>query len=111
MGLMDFFKGSPKSQAMTLYKSGMSKADKRDPEGAIQDYTEAIKVSGCPEEIKAMATYNRGVAYAATGEEEKGMDDLNAVIRMDGAEKKVKEMASQKLKRMEKRRARRSAES
>lgn len=106
MGLFDFLKGgSAKSKAMSFYKSGMQKAEKRDAAGAIDDYSEAIKVIGVPADVKAMAVYNRGVAYVACGDEEKGIADLTTVIRMDGATKKVKEMAGSKMKRMEKRRA------
>ncbi|NND95870.1 MAG: hypothetical protein HKN47_00910 [Pirellulaceae bacterium] len=113
MGLFDFLKSgkTPKSEAMTLYKSGMAKAEKRDTSGAIADYTAAIGVIGVPADIKAMAVYNRGVAYVAAGDKEKGMEDLGQVIRMDGASNKVKEMAGQKIKRMERRATRGTEES
>ena len=50
---------SRRGKALSLYRTGMAKAEKRDYEGAIADYSTAIELAKIPADVKAMALYNR----------------------------------------------------
>ena len=50
---------SRRGKALSLYRTGMAKAEKRDYEGAIADYSAAIELAKIPADVKAMALYNR----------------------------------------------------
>jgi len=50
---------SRRGKALSLYRSGMGKANKRDYGGAIADYSAAIQAPNIPKDVKAMAIYNR----------------------------------------------------
>ena len=94
---------SDRGKVVSLYKRGMAKAKKHDRQGAIEDYTTAIGMSGAPADLMAMVLYNRALVYVAAGDDRKGADDLDAVLAMNEALENVRTMARQKLARMESR--------
>jgi tetratricopeptide (TPR) repeat protein len=101
MGMFDWLKGQPKTKsAMVLYKSGIKKAGKRDHDGAIQDYSDAIELSTASDKEKAMALYNRALVYHAVKENDKAIDDLNSVLTMHSAHSDIKSAATKKLERI-----------
>ena len=93
---------SNRGKAMSLYKRGMAKATKRDHEGAIDDYNQAITLPDTPPDLKAMVLYNRALAYFRTGQKQNAMDDLKEVLEMDEAPASVKSKAKEKLMKKEK---------
>jgi tetratricopeptide (TPR) repeat protein len=71
----------PKFQA--LIKSGNDKAHNKDFDGAIADFTEAIKLSrDMPDQVRAGPYINRGMAYADKGDLDAGLADLNQAIKI-----------------------------
>ena len=60
---------SRRGKALSLYRTGMAKAEKRDYEGAIADYSTAIELAKIPADVKAMALYNRCARYQAIRED------------------------------------------
>ena len=66
----------------------MAKANKRDYDGAIADYSAAIRVPHIPTDVKAMAIYNRSLAYHAIHEDAKAAEDLTALLEMPGLYRK-----------------------
>jgi hypothetical protein len=95
--------GSGRSKAMTMYKRGMAKAKKHDFEGAIDDYSAAIDISGAPSDVIAMAMYNRALVHAAAKNSPKAIDDLNEVLGMADLPASIKSAADEKLKRINRR--------
>jgi tetratricopeptide (TPR) repeat protein len=59
--------------------SGLEKVRKRDFQGAIADYTQALKLD--PEYEKAY--YNRGLAYLDIGELEQAVNDFSRTLQLD----------------------------
>lgn len=114
MGMLDWLTGrfSTRGRALRMYKRGMTKARRKNHEGAIVDYTTTIDMSETPIDVRAMALYNRALMYVASGDETKGVADLDAVLAMQEMMINVKTMARQKLARIaalpkDKRRSRR----
>ena len=62
----------------------MAKANKRNYEDAIADYSAAIRMPNIPADVKAMALYNRALAYSAIHQDARAADDLAAVLEMPG---------------------------
>ena len=91
---------SPRNKVLSVYRRGLDKAKKHDPQGAIEDYSQVIEMLQAPRDVVSMALFNRGLVYTANGEMDKGMRDLTAVLAMPAAPEKVKSMARQKLLRM-----------
>ena len=94
---------SGRGKAMAAYKRGMHKANDRDLEGAIVDYTEVVEMRGAPDDVIAMALLNRALAYSRSHDDEKAGADLSRVLAMPGASAQVKEAATEKLHRMKRR--------
>ena len=94
---------SSRGKALTRYRRGMTRAEKHDHQGAVDDYTQVIEMADSPADVKAMARYNRALVHVATGEFTQGVADLNAVLAMDEAPLNVKRMAKQKLAKRESR--------
>ncbi len=66
-----------------LIKSGNEKARNKDYDGAIADFTEAIKLSGnLPAQLRAGPYINRGMAYADKGDLDAGLADLDKAIKI-----------------------------
>ena len=46
---------SRRGKALSLYRTGMAKAEKRDYKGGMPDYSTAIELPKIPADVKAMA--------------------------------------------------------
>ena len=88
-------------KALAIYRRGMKKANARDRDGAIIDYTTIIEMPGVAPGLLAMALFNRGLVYTAIGEDSRGTGDLQEVLDMPNAPSRVKELTRQKLIRMQ----------
>jgi tetratricopeptide (TPR) repeat protein len=66
-----------------LVVSGNQKARDKDYDGAIADFTKAIKLGEqLPDMLRAGPYINRGLAYADKGDLEAGLADLNKAIKL-----------------------------
>ena len=92
-----------RGKALSLYRTGMAKANKRDYHGAIADYSAAIRAPDIPIDVKAMAIYNRSLAYTAINEDEKAAEDLAAMLEMPGLSENIKSKARQRRERIKRR--------
>ena len=92
--LKSFF--SHRGKALSLYRSGMAKANNHDYEGAIADYSAAIRASNIPHDVLAMAIYNRALAYSAIHDDAKAADDLATVLEMPRLPANIKLYAQQR---------------
>lgn len=104
---------SRRGKALSLYRSGMAKANQHDYKGAIADYSAAIQAPHIPKDVKAMVIYNRALVYSAIHEDEKAAEDLAAVLEMPGLPTNIKLHAQQRRERIQRRddkRADRAAE-
>ncbi|TWT34358.1 tetratricopeptide repeat protein [Blastopirellula retiformator] len=100
---------SKRDRATTLYKRGMAKAKLKNHQGAIDDYTSALKAPDGPASLRGMILYNRGIVYVAAGMAKNGADDLNAVLSMDEIQADVKAAAKRKLAKIQSRTGKRNA--
>ena len=94
---------SRRGKALSLYRSGMAKANNRDYEGAIADYSAAVQVPKIPDDVKAMALYNRALAYTAIREEAKSSEDLAAVLEIPRLPENIRAAAEQRWDRVRRR--------
>jgi hypothetical protein len=86
-----------------MFKRGVEKAENRDLQGAIADYTAVIDLKGAPPDVIAMALFNRALAYSREHNDTKATADLDRVLAMPGATRKVISAAHEKLHRMRRR--------
>lgn len=102
---MGFFSSvfSGRGKATAIYKRGMKKANERDLEGAISEYSSLIDLAAAPADLKAMARLNRGLAYSMNRDYGRAEEDLQAVLAMRDAPAEVLETAREKLKRWKRR--------
>ena len=91
------------TDALEYYKSGISKAENNNTNGAIEDYSKTIDHPTVNESLKSMALYNRALVYHVEKQNEEAVADLQRVIKMHGAHAKVKTAAKSKLVRIQKR--------
>lgn len=89
-----------RNQALSLYRSGMAKAEKKDFKGAIADYSEAAKSKDIPTDIEGMILYNRALAYSAIGEDEIAANDLAAMLKIPDLPENVKTAAHRRRERI-----------
>ncbi len=94
---------SQRGKALSLYQGGMAKANQRDYEGAIADYTAAIELPKIPADVRAMAIYNRALAYSAIHEDAKAADDLGTVLKSPGLPENIRTAAEQRRERIRRR--------
>ncbi|OHB66284.1 MAG: hypothetical protein A2V70_12410 [Planctomycetes bacterium RBG_13_63_9] len=94
---------SHRGKALSLYRSGMAKANTHDYDAAIADYSAAIRAPNIPTDVKAMALYNRALAYSAIHEDEKSAEDLTAVLEMPGLRKNIRTEAQERRERIRRR--------
>jgi hypothetical protein len=94
---------SHRGKALSLYRSGVAKANKCDYDGAITDYSTAIQAPNVPNDVKAMAMYNRALAYSAIHEDAKAAEDLVAVLEMPGLPANITSHAKERRERMRRR--------
>ncbi len=106
MGFTDWVKSgfSHRGKAVSFYRSGMAKANKHNYDGAIADYSAAIREPSIPPDVKAMVLYNRALAYSATHEDEKSAEDLAAILEMPGLPQNIRTQAKQRQERIRRRR-------
>ena len=88
---------SAERKALSHYRRGMKRANKREHQAAIDEYTAAIRMLDSPEEVRAMALYNRALVHVALGEDKHANDDLETVLVMEEAGVNVKTLARLKL--------------
>lgn len=91
---------SSRGKALSLYRRGMARANKRDHVGALDDYTATIDMPNVPPDVKAMALYNRPLVYSAHHETAQAVDDLNRVLAMAETPHEIKTEARRRLERM-----------
>ncbi len=105
MKILRWLKGflSHRGKALALYRSGMTKANRKDFEGAITDYSAVIDSLNAPPNVKAMAVYNRALAYSAIHQDENAAKDLDAVLKMPHLSEDVKTAARRRKERVRKR--------
>jgi len=96
-----FWPRSIRNEGLALYKLGMARTEKRDPQGAMDAYTSAIELADAPDDVKAMALYNRALLFAAEGKTEKASADLAAVMKMPIPLHGVKLAAKRRLERLQ----------
>ena len=94
---------SHRGKAVSLYRSGMVKANKRDYRGAIADYSAAVREPHIPIDVKAMVLYNRALAYSAVHEDAKSSEDLATVLEMPQLSPNIKTQAQQRRERLRRR--------
>ena len=105
MGLASWLRNrfSHRRKAISLYRRGMAKANRRDYNGAIADYSNAIESPHAPNDVKAMAIYNRALAYSSIREDARAADDLATVLAMPGLPVNVRNHAQQRRERIRRR--------
>jgi hypothetical protein len=91
---------SHRGKTLSLYRSGMAKANNYDHGGAIADYSAAIRIPSIPTDVKAMALYNRALSYSAIHEDAKAAEDLAAVLEMPAVPAKIKTHAQERRERI-----------
>ena len=94
---------SHRGKALSLYRRGMAKAKKRDYNGAITDYSAAIREPHFPADVKAMAIYNRALAYSAIHEDARAVEDREAVLEMPGSPVSIGNYAQERWDRIRQR--------
>src|SRR5208337_1296209 len=93
-------------KAVSLYRSGMAKANKRNFKGAIADYSAAIGEPNIAADVKAMVLYNRALAYSAVHEDAKSAEDIAAVLEIPQLSQEIRTQAQQRRERMKRRNVR-----
>jgi hypothetical protein len=91
---------SIRREAFSLYRQGLTRAEKHDPDGAMAAYTSAINLDDAPKDVKAMALYNRALLFAAQGDSSKAVADLNAIMAMPIRVRGVTVAAKRRLERL-----------
>lgn len=81
----------------------MAKANKRNYNGAIADYSAAIREPNISTDVKAMVLYNRALVYSAIHEDAKSAEDLAAVLEIPGLSQNIKTQAKQRQERIRRR--------
>jgi hypothetical protein len=94
---------SHRGKALALYRRGIAKANKRDYDGAIADYSAAIAEPHIPADVKAMAIYNRALAYSAIDEDASAAEDLTALLEIPGLPENIQTAARQRRERVRRR--------
>jgi tetratricopeptide (TPR) repeat protein len=92
---------STRSEALSLYRQGLARAEKQDLEAALVAYTAAINLDRAPEDVKAMALYNRALLFAIQGDSGKALADLNAIVTMPISVPGVTVAARRRLERLQ----------
>ncbi len=105
MSFIDWVKSllSHRGRAVSLYRSGMAKANKHNYGGAIADYSAAIREPNVSADVKAMILYNRALAYTAVHEDAKSAEDLAAVLAMPRLSAEIRAQAQQRRERLRRR--------
>ena len=99
MGLFSMFG----NKAEAILKKAIDKANERNYEEAIEDYSEVISMKGASDDVKFQARYNRALAYSCMKDNDKAKKDLQIIIDFPKAPNSVKSYALEKMKRIKKR--------
>jgi hypothetical protein len=99
-----FWPRSKRSEALSLYKDGMARAEKQDSQGALDAFTAVIERLDAPDDVKAMALYNRALIFASSGKTDKASADLKVVMALPIPSNGVKLAAKRRLERLQHRR-------
>ena len=83
--------------ALALMARGFTKGEHGNNEGAIADFTEAIKLPGAPAEPVAQAFVNRGIRKGRMGDHAGAMADYTAAIALPGAPHSIVQAAREQL--------------
>ena len=71
------------AQIRILIQSGNAKVRNQDYDGAIADFTEAIRIAkDLPDMLRSGPYINRGLAYQKKGDLDAALDDLNKAIKI-----------------------------
>ena len=98
-----FRKKRLRDKALKMYKRGLEKAEDRNFDGAIADYTGILDMPQAPVDVKAMARFNRALAHSSNRKFALADEDLRAVLSAHDAPEQVKEAAKAKLSRLQRR--------
>jgi hypothetical protein len=94
---------SARSDAISLYKKGLTRSEQKDVMGAMDAYTLAIELPDAPDDVKAMALYNRALILAANGAIDKALTDLQVVMDLPLPLHEIKLAARRRLERLKNR--------
>lgn len=86
---------------LLLYRRGLARSKKRNPQGAMDDYTAVIDMPDAPADVRAMALYNRALLYAGKKNFPRAIEDLNAVLAVEVPLREVKSAAKRTLDRLQ----------
>jgi len=92
-----------RKKALKIYKRGLDKAEMRDLDGAVSDYTLILDMPEAPRDVKAMARLNRALANSSSRKYALADQDLREVLSAPDAPEQVKEAARAKLTRLKRR--------
>ena len=92
-----------RKKALKIYKRGLDKAEMRNLEGAVVDYTLILDMPETPRDVKAMARLNRALAHSSSRKYALADQDLREVISTHDAPEQVKDAARAKLTRLKRR--------
>ena len=92
-----------RNKALKFYKKGLEKAEAKNLDGAIADYTIILDMAEAPGDVKAMARLNRALARSSNREYSLADRDLREVLADMQAREQVKEAARLKLNRLKRR--------
>jgi hypothetical protein len=92
---------SVRSEATSLYKDGIARAERHDTKGAMSAYTSAIELPHAPDDVKAMALYNRALLLAAEGNTKSALADLKIIMELPIAQQDVKLAARRRVDRLQ----------
>ena len=98
-----FRKKLARGKALKMYKRGLEKAEDRNFDGAISDYTLILDMPHAPVDVKAMARFNRALAHSSNRKYALANQDLRAVLSAHDTPEQVKEAARAKLNRLQRR--------
>jgi hypothetical protein len=94
-----------RSAGLSLYKRGMTQANRHDETSAMESYTKAIEMPDMPDDVRAMSLYNRALLHAVRKDYALARADLNAIFAIPRVPHQIVSAAQQKLERMQLREA------
>lgn len=94
-----------RSAGLSLYKRGMTQANRHDEKSAMGSYTEAIEMPDMPDDVRAMSLYNRALLHAVSKNYALARADLNELLAISSVPHQIELAARRKLERMQLREA------
>jgi hypothetical protein len=83
------------------YRSGLAKAQHKDFDGAILEYTAVLDAPDVSHELCAMALYNRAIAHRFKKSYPAALADLEHLLAMDGLRPHIRKAAIEKRSQMQ----------